>query len=153
LAVEVVGNRGAKLHVPRAAKHQFTLIRMITRRRTERRHEYKPHLARVLRVWAALEDASVHHDHVANLEPLSGEHLVEPQAAGLSSSGGAQFHVSRANDEKLTPTPGNTNQETDGSGLVRLAAHDLAVEDDDASRIEPLHPDYVLERKAVIPRA
>jgi hypothetical protein len=125
---------------------------MITRGRTKGRDEYEPHLVRVLRIGAALEDASIHDDHVANLEPLCGERLVELQAAGLSSPGGAQLHVGRANDDKLTPTPGNANQKTDGSRRVRLTSHDLAVEDDDAPRIEPLDPHYVLERKPMIPR-
>ena len=147
-----MGDRGPKLHVSRAAEHQFTLIRVITWGRAQRRAEYQPHSAGVLRIGAALEDASIHHDYVANLEPFSGERLVEPQATELSSPGGAYLHVGRANDDKLAPTPGNANQKTDGFGRVRLSAHDLAVEDDDAPRIEPLDPDYLLERKPMIPQ-
>jgi hypothetical protein len=147
-----VGDRGPKLHVPRAAEDEFALIRMITWGRTKHRDEYKPHLARVFRVGAALEDASIHRDDLASLEPSGGERLVEPQPAELSSAGGADLHVGRANDDKLAPTPGNVNQKTDESGRVRLTAHDLAVEDDDASRIEPLDSDCVLEGKPMIPR-
>ena len=147
-----MGDRGPKLHVPRAAKHHLALIRMIARGRTKDRDEYKPHLASVLRVGAALEDASIHRDHLASLKPAGGERLVEQQAAELSSPGGADLHVGRADDVKLAPTPGNANQKTDGSGRVRLTAHDLAVEDDDAPRIEPLDPHCVLERKPIIPR-
>ena len=124
---------------------------MVARGRTKRREEYKPHLASVLRIGAALKDASIHHDHLANLKPSCVDRLVEPQAAELSSPGGAQLHVGRADDNKLTPTPGNANQKTDGSRRVRLTGHDLAVEDDDASRIEPLDPHYVLGRKPIVP--
>jgi hypothetical protein len=125
---------------------------MVARGRTKHRDEYKPHLASVPRVGAALEDASIHRDHLANLKPSCGERLVEQQAAELSSPGGADLHVGRANDDKLAPTPGNANQETDGSGRARLTRHDLAVEDDDAPGIEPFDPRCVLERKPMIPR-
>jgi hypothetical protein len=147
-----VGDRGAKVHVPRAAEHHFALIRIVARGRTKHRDEYKPHPASVLRVRAGLEDASIHHDHLANLKPFSVERLVEPQSAGLSSPGGADLHVGRADDVKLTPTPGNTKHKTDESGRVRLTRQDLAVQDDDAPRIEPLDSHYVLERKPIIPR-
>jgi hypothetical protein len=93
---------------------------MVARGRTKRRDEYKPHLASVPRIGAALEDASIHHDHLANLKPSCGERLVEPQAAELSAPGGGQLHVGRADDGKLTPTRANVKQETDGSGRVRL---------------------------------
>jgi hypothetical protein len=150
--VEVVGDRGRKLHVSRAAKHHFTLIRIVARRRTKRRDEYQPHVASVLGIGAGLEDASIHHDDLASLDPSGGERLVEQQAAPGPPLACAELHVGRADDDKLAPTPGNADQKTDGSGRVRLTAHDLAVEDDDASPIEPLDPDYVLERKPMIPR-
>jgi hypothetical protein len=85
-----VGDRRPKLHVPRAAEHHLTLIRMITRGRTKLRDEYKPHPASVVWIGAGLEDASIHHDHLANLELSCRERLVKPQAAGLSSPGAAQ---------------------------------------------------------------
>ena len=114
---------------------------MITWGRTKGRDEYEPDLARVLRIGAALEDASIHRDDLASLKPSGGERLVEQQATEISSPAGAQLHVGRADDDKLAPTPGNADQKTDGSGRVRLTAHDLAVEDDDAPRIEPLDPE------------
>jgi len=89
---------------------------------------------------------------LSNLKPFRVERLVEPGAARLSSPGGADLHVGRADDVKLTPTPGNANHKTDESGRVRLTRQDLAVEDDDAPRIEPLDPHYVLERKPTITR-
>jgi hypothetical protein len=146
-----VGDRGPELHVLRAAEHQFTLIGMITRRWPERRAEYEPYPTRVVRIGAALEDAPIDHDHLARLKPSCGERLVEQQAAELSSPGNAYLHVGRADNDQLTPAPGNANQETDGRGRVRLTRHDLAVEDDDASRLEPLDPDYVLEPKPITP--
>jgi hypothetical protein len=122
------------------------VIRIVARGRTKHRDEYKPHSARVVRVRAGLEDASIHHDRLANLKPSRVERLVEPPAAGLSSPGGADTHVGRADDIKLTPTPGDANHKTDESGRVRLTRQDLAVEDDDAPGIEPLDPHDVLER-------
>jgi hypothetical protein len=121
---------------------------------TKRRDEYQPHVARVLRIGAGLEDASIHHDPLANLKPACGEQLVEQQAApgpAVSSPGGAQLHVGRADDDKLTPTRANVKQEADGSGPVRLTAHDLPFEGDDASRIEPIDPHDVLEREPIVP--
>jgi hypothetical protein len=128
------------------------LIRIVARGRTKHREKYKPHPARVLRIGAALKNASIHYDHLADLKPSCVDRLVEPQAAGLSTPGGGQLHVGRADDDQLTPTRANVKQETDGSGRDRLTGHDLAVEDDDASRIEPLDPHYVLERKPIVPQ-
>jgi hypothetical protein len=145
-----VGNRRPKLHIAGAADHKFTLIRMVARGRTKRRDEYEPHLASVLRIGAALKDASIHHDHLANLKPSCGDRPVEPEAAGPPSPGGGQLHVGRADDGQLTPSRANMKQQTDGSGRVTLRRHDLAVEGDDACRIELLDPHYVLERKPVV---
>jgi hypothetical protein len=112
-------------------------------------------LAGVLRIWAALEDASINHDHLVSLKLTCGERLVEQQAApgpAVLSPAGAELHVGRADDDELTPTAGNANYKTDGSGHVGLTAHDLAVEDDDAPRIEALDRHDVVERKPMIPR-
>ena len=57
------GDRCPKRHVPRPAKHQLTLIRIVARGRTKHRDEDKPHTAGVLRIGAALKNASIHYDH------------------------------------------------------------------------------------------
>jgi hypothetical protein len=134
LTVEVVGDRRPKLHVPRAAKHQFTLIRIVVRLRARRGAEYKPHLTSVIGIGAALNDASIHHDNSADLKPLR-------------RAGGARLYVPRAHHGQLAPTRANANQDTDGFRRVRPTDHDLAVQDDDASRVEPLDPQYVLGHK------
>jgi hypothetical protein len=69
-------DRRPKLHIPRANEHQLTLIGMVARGRTKRRDEDKPHLASVLRIGAALQHASIHHDHLANVRARSSTCLM-----------------------------------------------------------------------------